>query len=96
MAGNVRVPMVTSIEKAILTYYSRIEMGNKDITELFGDLSSATISRLKQKAREQMAIDGVQSWTGYGVSTESAYRAWGLDINDLEERYTKLKELALI
>ena len=96
MASNVRIPMVTSIEKAIYIYYSRIEMGNKDITELFGDLSSATISRLKQKAREQMAIDSVQSWTGYGVSTESAYRAWGLNIADLEKRYSKLKELHLM
>ena len=51
---------------------------------------------MKQKAREQMAIDGVQSWTGYGVSTESAYRAWNLNIVDLEKRYSKLKELHLI
>lgn len=96
MASNVRIPIITSIENAIFIYYSRIEIGNKDITELFGNLSSATISRLKRKAREQMAIDGVKSWTGYGVSTESAYRAWNLDINDLERRYAKLKELKLM
>lgn len=96
MAGNVRIPTISSLQTAIKLYYERIELTNKDITELFGDLSSATISRMKQKAREQMAIDGVQSWTGYGVSTESAYRAWNLNIVDLEKRYSKLKELHLI
>lgn len=96
MAVNVRIPTISSLQTAIKLYYERIELTNKDITELFGDLSSATISRMKQKAREQMAIDGVQSWTGYGVSTESAYRAWNLNIVDLEKRYSKLKELHLI
>lgn len=96
MAVNVRIPTISSLQTAIKLYYERLELINKDITELFGDLSSATISRLKKKAREQMAIDGVQSWTGYGVSTESAYRAWNLNIADLEKRYSKLKELHLM
>lgn len=96
MASSVRIPMVTSIERAIRLYYEKIELGNRDILELFGDISSATISRLKKKAREQMAIDGVQSWTGYGVSTTSAFRAWNLDIVNLEKRYAKLRELNLL
>lgn len=96
MAVNVRIPTISSLQTAIKLYYERLELINKDITELFGDLSSATISRLKKKAREQMAIDGVQSWTGYGVSTTSAFRAWNLDIVDLEKRYAKLRELNLL
>lgn len=96
MAVNVRIPTISSLQTAIKLYYERLELINKDITELFGDLSSATISRLKKKAREQMAIDGVQSWTGYGVSTTSSFRAWNLDIVDLEKRYAKLRELNLL
>ena len=93
---NVRVPQISSVQTAIRIYYEKIELRNQDILELFGNMSSATVSRLKKKAREQMALDGVTSWTGYGVSTESAYRAWGLDINDLEKRYSKLKDLNLM
>lgn len=96
MTNRVRIPPIVSLESSIRMYYERIELTNKDMLRLFGDMSSATVSRLKKKAREQMAIDGVQSWTGYGVSTESAYRAWNLDINDLERRYAKLKELNLV
>lgn len=96
MTNGVRIPPIVSLETAIRMYYEKIALGNRDILELFGDISSATISRLKKKAREQMAIDGVQSWTGYGVSTTSAFRAWNLDIVDLEKRYAKLRELSLL
>lgn len=96
MATNVRIPPIISLETAIKMYYERIELTNKDILNLFGKMSTATVSRLKQKAREQMIIDGVQSWSNYGVSTESAFRAWNLNIDDLEKRYEKLQELKLI
>lgn len=95
MANNVRIPMIRSLETALRLYYTRIELCNRDILELFGDLSTATVSRLKSKAREQMAADGVPSWSGFGVNTQSAYRSWGIDIDNIEARYTKLKELNL-
>jgi len=30
------------------------------------------------------------------VNTKSAYKAWGIDINDLEKRYAKLKKLGMM
>lgn len=95
MANTVRIPTISSLETALKLYYERIELCNCDILELFGDLSTATVSRLKAKAREQMAADGVLSWSGFGVNTESAYRSWGIDIDNIESRYNKLKELNL-
>lgn len=95
MANTVRIPPLVSLETALKLYYEKVELCNRDILELFGDLSTATVSRLKSKAREQMAADGVPSWSGFGVNTESAYRSWGIDINNIEARYNKLKELNL-
>lgn len=95
MASNVRVPAITSLKTAIRLYYEKIELVNKDIVELFGNLSSATVSRLKAKAREQMAADDVSSWSGFGVNTKSAYKSWGISIEDIETRYRKLQELNL-
>lgn len=95
MANGVRVPQIVSLETAIRLYYEKIELTNKDILTLFGDMSSATVSRLKAKAREQMAADGVPSWSGFGVNTQSAYRSWGIDIDNIEVRYRKLRELNL-
>lgn len=50
---NVRIPPITSLRKAIELYYSRTELGNSDIEELFGKHSSSTIARLKSKAETE-------------------------------------------
>lgn len=95
MANTVRIPPLVSLENTLKLYYEKVELCNRDILELFGDLSTATVSRLKSKAREQMTADGVPSWSGFGVNTESAYQAWGIKIDDIEARYKKLRELNL-
>ena len=74
---------------------SKTELGNDDLLQLFGTISSATISRLKGKARDKMIEKGVASWNANRVNTAAAYESWGLDINDLEYRYRKLQELSL-
>lgn len=90
---NVRIPQVESIEKAIQIFYSRIEIGNKDVAELFGRIGTARITKLKKLAKEQMDEDNVPNWNAAYVNTKAAYKAWGLDIDDLEKRYAKLKKL---
>lgn len=91
----VRIPQVQDLATAIRLYYERHELGNADITALFGKLGSATICKLKDKAREQMAEDNVPSWNGKLVNTEAAYKAWGLDIDRMERSFNKLKKLGL-
>lgn len=40
-----------------------------------------------------MAENQTPSWNALRVNTKDAYAAWGLDIEDLERRYRKLKKL---
>lgn len=91
---NVRIPPITSLRKAIELYYSRTELGNSDIEELFGKHSSSTIARLKSKARQKMIEQGTPVWNANRVNTTVAFEAWGLDVKDLEHRYKKLQELS--
>lgn len=93
-----RIPQIKSLETAISLYYTRIELSSSDIKSLFAggrDISSSTVSRLKKLAREQMIIDEVMPLNAVCVNTRSAYKAWGLDVSDLENRYLKLKALEL-
>lgn len=94
--SNVRVPQVASIGKAIELYYSKTELSNADITELFGKLSRATISRLKQRVREEMVKRNTPIWNSTYINTQIAYEMWGLNIEDLEKRFDKLKKLSLV
>ena len=38
----------------------------------------------------------ILSYNAQAVNTEAAYAAWGLDINDLENRLKKLEKLKLL
>lgn len=91
---NVRIPPITSLKTAIKLFYSRTELGNADIEELFGKHSSSTIARIKRKARQRMIEQGTPVWNANRINTKVSYEAWGLDIADLEYRYKKLQELS--
>ena len=90
------IPQITSIENALQIYYSNSEIGNKEIASLFGSLSSATISRLKKIAKDEMEKREMLSYGMYKVNTAIAFSAWGIDAADLEKRMKKLKELDLL
>lgn len=91
-----RVPPIASLETAIRLYYEKIELYNGDIRELFGKVSGTKIARLKELGREVMRKSDIPSWNARAVNTQAAYEAWGLEIDDLERRYNRLKKLALI
>ena len=94
-----QTPQITSLETAIKTYYENIELTSQNIRTLFkskkGDLSSKTITQLKNRASEQMAADNIPSLNSANVNTRAAYKSWGLDITDLENRLCKLKQFQL-
>ena len=54
-----------------------------------------TIWNLKKAVVEMMIEKGEMRYNGLLVSTKTAYETWGIDIDDLEHRYNKLKELGL-
>lgn len=93
MAKKTRQP--TSIEFAVRLYYTTYELKNSDIKKLFGVTSSASLARLKDQAREEMAKQGLIPATSFSVHTQAAYIAWGLDIDDLENRMKKLRKLGI-
>lgn len=89
------IPQITGIETAIRIYYQYPEIGSKEMAELFIRHSKSTINRLKRLAYEQMIKDDVYSHGMYKVNTTSAFTAWGIDIDDLEKRRSKLLKLGL-
>ncbi len=89
------IPQITNISTALKIYYAHSELGNKEITALFGRRSSATISRLKRIAKKEMNTKGILSYGANKVNTEVAFDVWGIDVKDLEKRIRKLKELNL-
>jgi len=89
------IPRITSIDEALRIYYTHSEMSNKEITTLFGRLSSATIAKLKKLVKEEMIKRDTLSYGIHTVNTGIAYDVWGIDVNDLEQRQMKLKALEL-
>ena len=89
------IPSIISIEKALKIFYENGELGNKEIVSLFGNRSSATISRLKRLAKAEMIKREVPTFNANKVNTVIAYDVWGIDVVDLENRMKKIKELAL-
>lgn len=92
---RVHIPQIADLATAIRIYYSRLELNNTDIKELFPTACPGTILKLKRKAQELMTENGVLTYGTYSVNTKTAYVAWGLDITDIEKRYEKLKKLEM-
>ena len=83
------------VATAVRIYHTYPEIGTKEIEELFGG-SCNTIAKLKKRAREEMQKNGIITCHYHNVNTKAAYRAWGLNIHDLEKQYKQLKELGFL
>lgn len=81
-----------NIESAVELYYRCTELGIKEIEQIFGCKESKARS-FKVIAHEQMVKDGVKVWNARNVDTESAYKAWGIDVPALEKRLTHLHRI---
>lgn len=92
----VRVPQIVDISTAIRLYYTRIELSNSDIRELFGSIGSSRIVQLKNLAKKRMIERNRPYYNAMYVNTEDAFEAWGLDIGELERRYAKLRKMGLM
>ncbi|MDR2571238.1 MAG: hypothetical protein LBD23_13260 [Oscillospiraceae bacterium] len=89
------IPQITSIDNTLKIYYENAEIGNKEIRYLFGNRSSATISRLKKQVKNEMVKRDIPIFGANKVNTSIAFDTWGIDIQDLEKRMKKIKELNL-
>ena len=82
---RVRIPKLRDIDYAVSLYkYPHID--NRDIMQLFG-CSRTKALQLKKLGQAQEDEEGVMRYCGMTtVSTACAYRAWGIDIEDLMRR----------
>lgn len=91
---STRIPKLVSIELAIQMYYENLELTTSDICKLFASGRNKAVN-LKKMAADYMAENNIKTWNALAVDTEAAYNSWGIDINDLETRYSKLKKMKL-
>ena len=89
------IPPITSIDNALKIYYNHAEIGNKELSILFGQRSSATVARLKRIAKDEMSRRKIPSYCMKKVNTAVAFDLWGIDIADLEKRREKIQALNL-
>lgn len=87
------IPQPVSLETAIRIYYEKFELRKKDVDELFGVMSKTQAYLMFNKAREVMAKHNITTIDSRAVNTECAYEAWGFNIEDLENRYNKLRRI---
>ena len=84
--------MKLNIEKAVELYYSTTEIRTKDIAEMFS-ASLSTAQKLRRIAKEQMLEEDKRCMESRAVLTDVAFRAWGLDVAELEKKLDKLYRL---
>ncbi|MEA4831897.1 MAG: hypothetical protein VB118_04680 [Oscillospiraceae bacterium] len=89
----VSIPQPKDLETAMRLYYSKSELNTADIKELFGKICNSKISAMKMLVKDKMREKDIASFSAHGVNTKLAYLMWGIDINDVEDRYKKLKKL---
>ena len=80
---------------AVNIYYRYTEIGNSQIKELFGDIASGTIAKLKKRAREEMSKTGTVTCLPNNVNTRAAYFAWGFDVEEMERLHRKAQKLGI-
>ena len=90
---NVTIPQLVDIDTAVIIYFKFLEIGSKEIRELFGNISKSRIYKLKKLVKARMKELNIPANGLHTVNTKVAFAAWGLDIKDLEKRSAKLKEL---
>ena len=90
-----KTPPIKDIEYAVTLYYSKIEIGTSDIMKLFGR-GRHTAARYKKIAYDEMVAQRKQNMQHHCVPTKIAFEAWGINIEDLEERLAKLRKLKLL
>lgn len=88
-----KTKQIQGIDIALMIYYNYPEIGNSEIKKLFGDISSATISRYKKAVQEKQLAEGVKTRCLHTINTETAFDVWGIDVAKLEWRRKKLQKL---
>ena len=92
----VRIPMIVSVERAVWIYNNCPDMGNTEIEQLFGKMSSDKRVKMKNIVFDEMRERGMMRYNDTTVNTDVAFEVWGLNIADLERRYSKLRKYGMV
>jgi hypothetical protein len=71
-------------------------MGNNEIEQLFGKMSSQKRVKMKNIVFDEMDERGMTRYNNTTVNTDVAFEVWGLNIADLERRYSKLRKYGMV
>lgn len=79
---------------ALRFYYEKPELTSADIKQLF-DVCGATATQKKREVLNEMAKQDppVRTWQRGAINTKIAYKVWGLNVEDIENRLKKLSKL---
>lgn len=87
---------IADLDTALRIYYAYPELQNPQLCELFGrQLGSSTLSKYKKIIRDRQRQLDIKTSMPHAVNTAVAYEVFGIDVEDLEKRRTKLKKLGL-
>ena len=81
-------------EKTLELYYTKTEINNAEIRELFS-CNSTTATRLKKSVQAAMAAKDkpVRTWLPGNIDVKTAFEVWCIDIEQCEKRLVKLQKL---
>ena len=79
-------------DKALELYYTKTEIYNAEIRELFS-CNSTTATRLKRSVQEAMAAKKVRTWLPGNIDVKTAFDVWCIDIDQCEKHLIKLQKL---
>ena len=93
MKDKVKKVMIADVKTALEIYSKYGELSNNEIKILYNNSAKSTVARLMREAKAQMKKDGKISSRSYLVDTESAYKAWNIDVKRLERLFNMQKRL---
>lgn len=89
-----RRTIVRDLKNCLRIYYTYPEIGSPEIKELFG-VGENKACELKKLARKVQIENNIMVLDKTNVHTETAFKVWGIDIDDIERRVKKLEKLGL-
>lgn len=87
------VKRTSDLKLLLEMYYTMDELSSEDIKKIFPGCSHSFVTTKKKEARAKMAEENTMVWNNTCVNTNSAFKAWGIEIEEIEAKALKLQKL---
>lgn len=84
---------IKSPAAAIRAYYEKEAISNKDILEIFGQMSSSTVAEMKKAVRVVERERNIPIFQDRYVHTDTAFEVWGVNIKTVESKFKMISRL---